>query len=182
MFAGVCVVILYGCILRPLVLRSQNSFKRATYVIPLLVGVTFFVIVYFIIQTVGPVFWPITPYLSSVVYELKNLAEVTLHNENDMLYGQQASVLQGNKNKTWTPVVGDGKAVWIAIIPSVVMTIVTFFVLIPIMTRRIEAECAALERYLHLYSYPISAFTLHEQGFALQARGPGFFFKALHSL
>jgi len=100
--SGICVVILYGMILRPLVLRSQHAFKRATYVIPMLVGVTFFVIVYFIIQT-------------------------------------------GNKNKTWTPAVPDSKAVWIAIIPTVVMAIFTFFVLTPIMTKKINAECEALE-------------------------------------
>jgi sodium-dependent phosphate transporter len=100
--SGICVTILYGCILRPFVLRSQQAYKRATFVIPVLVGITFFVIVYFIIQT-------------------------------------------GNKNKTWSPVVADGKAVWIAIIPSVVMCVFTFFVLVPIMTRKIDAECAALE-------------------------------------
>ncbi|KAL3158523.1 hypothetical protein ABBQ38_010750 [Trebouxia sp. C0009 RCD-2024] len=49
--AAICVIILYGLILRPFVLRSQHSFVRAFYVIPALVGVTFFVIVYFIIQT-----------------------------------------------------------------------------------------------------------------------------------
>jgi sodium-dependent phosphate transporter len=100
--AGICVCILYGIILRPFVLRSQNAFKRATYVIPILVGITFFVIVFFIIQT-------------------------------------------GNKNKTWTPAVKDSKGVWIAIIPAAVMTVFTFFVLMPIMTKKINAECEALE-------------------------------------
>jgi ABC-type phosphate transport system permease subunit len=54
--------------------------------------------------------------------------------------------MQGNKNKTWSPIVGDSEAIWISIIPSVVMGVFTLFVLIPIMKRRIEAEVASLER------------------------------------
>ena len=76
--SGICVTILYGLILRPFVLRAKNSFQRAYWVsfqssccispvwhallvlneptfllqvLPFLVGLTFFIVVIFIIQT-----------------------------------------------------------------------------------------------------------------------------------
>ncbi|BDA40405.1 phosphate-repressible phosphate permease pho-4 [Coccomyxa sp. Obi] len=48
--SGIIVTILYGLI-RTFVLRSKHSFTRAFYILPLLVALTFFVIVVFIIQT-----------------------------------------------------------------------------------------------------------------------------------
>ncbi len=54
--------------------------------------------------------------------------------------------LQGNKNKTWTPAIPDSKAAWIAIIPAVVFPLLTYFILMPIMTKKINAACDALER------------------------------------
>ena len=44
------MTILFGLV-RTFVLRSQHSFKRAFYVLPVLVMLTFFVIVIFILQT-----------------------------------------------------------------------------------------------------------------------------------
>ena len=38
-------------LVRTFVLRSQHSFKRAFYVLPLLVTLTFFIVVVFIMQT-----------------------------------------------------------------------------------------------------------------------------------
>lgn len=50
MLSGIIVSILYGLI-RTFVLRSKHSFNRAFFLLPLLVALTFFVIVVFIIQT-----------------------------------------------------------------------------------------------------------------------------------
>lgn len=48
--SSICVLILYGS-LRFFVFRAPNSFTRAMFVLPFLVGLTFFVVVTFIIQT-----------------------------------------------------------------------------------------------------------------------------------
>ena len=48
--SAIIVTILFGLV-RTFVLRSQHSFKRAFYVLPVLVMLTFFVIVIFILQT-----------------------------------------------------------------------------------------------------------------------------------
>jgi sodium-dependent phosphate transporter len=88
------VIILYGLILRPFVLRSKNSFQRAYWFLPFLVGLTFFVVVIFIIQT-------------------------------------------GNKNKSWSTVVPDGKAVWISIIVAVGMGLITMFGIMPRLKKQI---------------------------------------------
>ena len=48
--SAIIVTILFGLV-RTFVLRSQHSFKRAFYVLPALVTLTFFVIVIFILQT-----------------------------------------------------------------------------------------------------------------------------------
>jgi len=47
--AGICVLILYG-LLRTFVLRAKRSFDIACMVLPFLIGLTFFVVVTFIIQ------------------------------------------------------------------------------------------------------------------------------------
>ena len=73
-------------------------------VVPLFVGLTFFIIVLFIIQT-------------------------------------------GNKNKTWTPAVGDGKAVWISVIPAVGFWVITQFLIMPYLKKVVLAEEAAEVRY-----------------------------------
>eukprot|EP00897_Mesotaenium_endlicherianum_P008176 jgi/Mesen1/7387/ME000382S06583 len=48
--SGICVLISYG-LLRTVVLRSEHSFKRAQWVLPICVALTFFVVIIFIIQT-----------------------------------------------------------------------------------------------------------------------------------
>ncbi|KAK9862117.1 hypothetical protein WJX84_008901 [Apatococcus fuscideae] len=48
---AILVSIVYGILVRLLVLRSKNPFKRAVMVVPWLIGLTFFVIVIFVIQT-----------------------------------------------------------------------------------------------------------------------------------
>eukprot|EP00897_Mesotaenium_endlicherianum_P005233 jgi/Mesen1/4738/ME000241S03774 len=50
LLSGICVLITYG-LLRTFVLRSEHSFKRSQWVLPFCVGLTFFVVVMFIIQT-----------------------------------------------------------------------------------------------------------------------------------
>lgn len=60
----------------------------------------------------------------------------------------------GNKNKTWTPSVGDAKAVWISIIPSVGFGLLTMFVVMPLIKKKIIAEEEALDRFA--FSAPVS--------------------------
>eukprot|EP00897_Mesotaenium_endlicherianum_P007314 jgi/Mesen1/6610/ME000034S06060 len=48
--SGICVLISYG-FLRTFVLRSEHSFKRAQFVLPVCVALTFFVVIIFTIQT-----------------------------------------------------------------------------------------------------------------------------------
>ena len=67
---------------------------------PFLIGLTFFIVVLFIIQT-------------------------------------------GNKNKTWTPAIGDGKACWISAIPALALGIFGAAVVVPLLRKKILAEEAA---------------------------------------
>eukprot|EP00898_Chlorokybus_atmophyticus_P000453 jgi/Chlat1/1408/Chrsp12S00101 len=50
LLAGVFTVVLYG-FTRTVILRSKDSFRRAFYILPIFVGLTFFIVTFFIIQT-----------------------------------------------------------------------------------------------------------------------------------
>ena len=54
----------------------------------------------------------------------------------------------GNKNKTWTPSINDGKACWISAIPAVGLGIIGAALIVPLLRKKILAEEAAqIARY-----------------------------------
>ena len=46
----------------------------------------------------------------------------------------------GNKNKTWTPALSDGKACWISAIPAVALGIIGAAVFVPLLKKKILAD------------------------------------------